>query len=83
MRSRSAPGRRGLRRTLLVSLVPAAVIAAAWLRLESPVNEPLRSISVAGLAIVPALVGPLAARLALFVVSLGLGAWIAYLVAQR
>jgi transglutaminase-like putative cysteine protease len=67
-----------LRRTLLVSLVPAAVIAAAWLRLESPVNEPLRSVSVAGLAVVPALVRPLAARLALCVVSLGLGAWIAF-----
>jgi transglutaminase-like putative cysteine protease len=67
-----------LRRTLLVSLAPAAVIAAAWLRLESPVNEPLRSVSIVGLAIAPALVRPLAARIALFVVSLGLGAWVAF-----
>jgi transglutaminase-like putative cysteine protease len=67
-----------LRRTILVSLVPAAVIAAAWLRLEHPVNEPLRSAAVAGLALLPALVRPLAARMCLLVVSLALAAWIAF-----
>lgn len=70
-----------MRRTLAVSLVPAAVFTVAWLRLESPVNEPLRSVSVAGLAILPALVRPLAARLGVLLVSLGLGSWIAFDVA--
>ena len=65
-------------RTLLVSIVPAAVIAAAWLRLEDPVSEPLRSAAVAGLALLPALVRPLAARAVVLIVSLCLGAWIAF-----
>jgi transglutaminase-like putative cysteine protease len=47
---------------LLTSLIPAAVIATVWLRLESPINQPLRSVAVAGLAVLPALVRPLAAR---------------------
>ncbi len=65
-------------RTFLVSIVPAAVIAAAWLRLEDPVNEPLRSSAVAGLALLPSLVRPIAARVSLLVVSLALAAWIAF-----
>jgi transglutaminase-like putative cysteine protease len=67
-----------LRRTLAVSIVPAAVFATAWLRLEDPIDRPLRSISVAGLAILPALVRPLAARVAVLLGSLVLGAWIAF-----
>jgi transglutaminase-like putative cysteine protease len=54
------------------------VIAAAWLRLEDPVNQPLRSAAVAGLAFLPALVRPFAARVCLLVVSLALAAWIAF-----
>jgi transglutaminase-like putative cysteine protease len=67
-----------LRRTLAVSAVPAAVFATAWLRLEDPIDRPLRSISVAGLALLPALVRPFAARVAVLIGSLVLGAWIAF-----
>ena len=67
-----------MRRTLAVSLIPAAVFTTAWFRLESPVDRPLRSIAVAGLAILPALVRPLAARVAVLLGSLLLGAWIAF-----
>jgi protein-glutamine gamma-glutamyltransferase len=70
--------RLALRRTLLTSLIPAAVIATAWLRLESPITEPLRSVAVAGLAVLPALVRPLAARIGVLVLSAGTGVWIAY-----
>ena len=70
--------RRGLPRTLLTALIPAAAIATAWLRLESPINEPLRSVAVAGLAILPALVRPLAARLVVFVLAAGGSLWVAY-----
>ena len=65
-------------RTLLTSLIPAAVIATAWLRLESPINQPLRSVAVAGLAVLPALVRPLAARIGALVVTAGTAVWIAY-----
>jgi transglutaminase-like putative cysteine protease len=67
-----------LPRTLLTSLIPAAVIATAWLRLEHPINEPLRSVSIAALAVLPALVRPLAARVGAFVAAAGAGIWIAY-----
>jgi transglutaminase-like putative cysteine protease len=67
-----------LPRTLLVSLLPAVVIATAWLRLEDPVHGPLRSLAVAGLALLPALVRPLLARAATLLVALALGAWIAF-----
>jgi transglutaminase-like putative cysteine protease len=67
-----------LLRTLAVSLVPAGVLAATWLRFESPVNQPLRSVAVAGLALLPAFVRPLWARVAVFVVSAGMGVWLAY-----
>jgi transglutaminase-like putative cysteine protease len=67
-----------LPRTLLTALIPAAAIATAWLRLESPINEPLRSVAVAGLAILPVLVRPLAVRLAAFVLAAGTSLWIAY-----
>jgi len=58
-----------LRRTLGTAFIPAAAIATAWLRLESPINAPLRSVSIAGLAILPALVRPLAARIGVLVIS--------------
>jgi transglutaminase-like putative cysteine protease len=67
-----------LPRAFLTALIPAAAIATAWLRLESPINEPLRSVAVAGLAILPALVRPLAARVLAFVVAAGTALWIAY-----
>jgi transglutaminase-like putative cysteine protease len=63
---------------LLVALASAAVLAATWLRLEDPVNQPLRSVAVAGLAVLPVLVRPLAARVAAIVVALAAGAWLAY-----
>jgi transglutaminase-like putative cysteine protease len=67
-----------LPRAFLTALIPAAAIATAWLRLESPINEPLRSVAVAGLAILPAIVRPLAARLLVFVLAAGTSLWIAY-----
>ena len=67
-----------MRRTLAVSLGPAVVFTTAWFRLESPIDRPLRSVAIAGLAILPALVRPLAARLAVLLGSLVLGAWTAF-----
>ena len=67
-----------MRRTLVTSLIPAAVIATAWLRLESPINQPLRSVAVAGLAVLPALVRPLATRIAALVLAAATAVWIAY-----
>jgi transglutaminase-like putative cysteine protease len=67
-----------LPRTFLTSLIPAAVIATAWFRLENPINEPLRSVAVAALAILPALVRPVAARVIAVLVSAGVAASIAY-----
>ena len=58
-----------MRRTLAVSLVPAAVLVAAWLRLESPVDQPYRAAAVALLALLPALVRPLVWRLPAIVVT--------------
>ena len=54
------------------------MIATAWLRLESPINQPLRSVAVAGLAVLPALVQPLATRIAALVLSAATAVWIAY-----
>ena len=54
------------------------MLATAWLRLESPINQPLRSVAIAALAVLPALVRPLALRLAAFVVAAGSRVWIAY-----
>jgi transglutaminase-like putative cysteine protease len=67
-----------LPRTLLTSLIAAAVIATAWFRLESPIDEPMRSVAVAGLAVLPALVRPLAARILALLVTAATGGWIAY-----
>jgi transglutaminase-like putative cysteine protease len=67
-----------LRRTLAVSLLPAFVVAAAWLRLEDPLDKPSRVIGVALLALLPALVRPWAARVAAALVAAVLGATIAF-----
>jgi len=71
-------GRPALPRTVLTALIPAAVIATAWLRLENPINQPLRSVAVAGLAVLPALVRPAAARVVAVLLSAGTAASIAY-----
>jgi len=76
--SRLPAGRPALPRTLLTSLIPAAVIATAWLRLENPINQPLRSVAVAGLAVLPALVRPVGARVVAVLLSAGTAASIAY-----
>ncbi len=44
-----------MRRTAAVAVVPAIVIAAAWLRLEQPHDAPSRAAAVAALALLPAL----------------------------
>jgi transglutaminase-like putative cysteine protease len=67
-----------LRRTLAVSLAPAAVLAIVWLRLESPTGRPLAALGVTVLALLPALVRPLAARLAASIVTLGGAACLAF-----
>jgi transglutaminase-like putative cysteine protease len=61
--------------------VPAIVVTTAWLRLESPIDLPLRSVAVAALALLPALVAPLAARVVVLCTSVAAGAWIAFDVA--
>jgi protein-glutamine gamma-glutamyltransferase len=67
-----------LRRTLAVSIAPAAVLALVWLRLESPAGRPLDALGVTVLALLPALVRPLAARLAASIVTLGGAACLAF-----
>jgi transglutaminase-like putative cysteine protease len=67
-----------LRRTLAVAGAPAVVVAAAWLRLESPLDRPERAIAIVALALVPALVRPVAARILAGVASTALGAWVAF-----
>jgi transglutaminase-like putative cysteine protease len=67
-----------MRRTLAVSLFPAIVIAAVWLRLERPVDEFGRAFAIVALALAPALVRPLRLRFAAVVVALLVGARIAF-----
>jgi transglutaminase-like putative cysteine protease len=67
-----------LLRTLSIAIAPAAVIATAWLRLESPIDLPLRSVAIAALAVLPALVRPLAARVGAAIVCAAASAWIAF-----
>jgi transglutaminase-like putative cysteine protease len=67
-----------LRRTLAVSLCPAAVLAIVWLRLESPAGRPLTALGVTVLALLPALIRPVAARLAASIVALGGAVLIAF-----
>jgi hypothetical protein len=77
--------RAGLPRALAVSAVTAAVLAAAWLRLESPLDRPLRAIGVAALALLPVVVpglsrgrGAVAVRVLAATVAAVLAAWIAF-----
>ena len=63
-----------MRRTAAVALVPAVVIAAAWLRLEQPHDNSTRAAVVVAVALAPALGRPLAARAAAILVALLLGA---------
>jgi transglutaminase-like putative cysteine protease len=65
-------------RTLLVSAVPAGVIAAAWLRFESPHDSLRQVLALVALALAVPLVRPLWARLAALLVSLGLVARLAF-----
>jgi len=67
-----------LPRTLLVAVLPAAVTAAVWLRLEEPRDGSTRVLAVVLVALAPALVRPRFARLAVLVVSLALGAKVAF-----
>ncbi|MCW2975686.1 MAG: hypothetical protein JWM06_967 [Actinomycetia bacterium] len=67
-----------MRRTLLVALLPAAVLAASWLRLESPRDDLLRVAAVIVLAFVPGLVRPLAARIGVLIAGLVVGARLAF-----
>jgi transglutaminase-like putative cysteine protease len=61
-----------------VALVPAAVIAAAWLRLESPGDGATRVPVVLLLALAPALVRPRGLRLAALLTSILVGARVAF-----
>ncbi|HEV7133390.1 MAG TPA: transglutaminaseTgpA domain-containing protein [Gaiellaceae bacterium] len=63
-----------MRRTALVALVPAVVVAAAWLRLEQPHDDPSRAAGLVLLALAPALVPRGTARVGALVVALVLGA---------
>ncbi|MEP6813228.1 MAG: transglutaminaseTgpA domain-containing protein [Actinomycetota bacterium] len=67
-----------MRRTLTVSLAPAAVLAAVWLRLEYPLDRPFRAIGIVALALLPALVRNRLARVAALVVAVAFGAWLAF-----
>ncbi|HET7571859.1 MAG TPA: transglutaminaseTgpA domain-containing protein [Gaiellaceae bacterium] len=65
-------------RTLLVSAIPAAVVALAWLRFERPREELWRAALLAALAIAVALVRPLPARLVAAVAAVLLAVWLAF-----
>ena len=67
-----------MRRTLAVSVFPAIVIAAVWLRLERPVDEVGRAIAIVALALAPALVRPLRLRIGAVVLAILVGARIAF-----
>ena len=69
---------RSAARTLAVSVVPAVVVAAAWLRLESPADRAYRPLAIVALALLPALVRPRLARGLLVVATVVLGAWLAF-----
>jgi transglutaminase-like putative cysteine protease len=67
-----------VRRTLAVSIFPALVIAAVWLRLERPVDHVWRAMAIVALALAPAFVRPLRLRIPAVVVALLAGARIAF-----
>src|SRR5207248_3197711 len=76
----SARRRLALRRTVLVSLLPAAVTAASWLALESPRTGSTRVVAVALLAVGPVLASRAVVRAALLVVAAVLSARVAFAV---
>lgn len=63
-----------MRRTAAVVVIPAIVIAAAWLRLEQPRDDPTRVALIVALALAPSFVRPRAARLAVALVAVVVGA---------
>jgi protein-glutamine gamma-glutamyltransferase len=65
-------------RTALIYVFPAAVVAANWLRLERPHGSGQQAIWIMLLALCPALVRPLAARIGVGVVALVLVAHSAF-----
>lgn len=67
-----------MRRTALVAILPAAVIAATWLRLEAPRDDPTRAVAIVLIALVPALVGPRWGRIAACVAAVVIGARVAF-----
>jgi transglutaminase-like putative cysteine protease len=67
-----------LRRTALVAVVPAAVLAAIWLRLEEPRPYPTRVVAVVLVALAPALVRPRWGRAAACLVAVVVGARLAF-----
>ena len=67
-----------MRRTALVAVVPAGVIAAMWLRLEHPRDPAAQAAAVVALALAPALVRPLAARAAAVLVAFALVVRVAF-----
>jgi transglutaminase-like putative cysteine protease len=64
-------------RTALVYVLPALTIILAWVRIEDPKRELVRAVLLAALALAPALVRPLRARLVVLAVTLVVGSWIA------
>ena len=67
-----------MRRTALIYVFPAAVLAANWLRLEQPHASGQQALWIMLLALCPALVRPLAARIGVGVVALVLVAHSAF-----
>jgi transglutaminase-like putative cysteine protease len=67
-----------LRRTALVSVLPAAVLAATWLRLEAPRGDPTRAIAIVLLALAPTLVRPTPARIPACLAAVVIGARLAF-----
>lgn len=65
-------------RTLVVSLVPAVVIAVVWLRFEHPRDELGRALALVALALVVASVRPLLARAAALIVAVALAIRLAF-----
>lgn len=65
-------------RTALVYLVPATLVAVAWLRLESPRVAGIDALAVVSLALLPALLPGLRLRVAAAIVALAGAAWIAF-----
>jgi transglutaminase-like putative cysteine protease len=69
---------RDAARTVLVSAVPAAVVAATWLRFEQPRDGLGRAVLLVVLALGVAAVRPLALRAAALVPAAGLAAWLCF-----